>query len=124
MIFEHPKILYCLIILPLLLVVWILQRKKRKRQLEQFADRNMFGRLLPDASKYRPALKISLMLLALGFLIVAIANPQIGSKMVKGERLGSDVAICLDVSNSMMAEDIQPNRLERSKRIVTNLLIE
>ena len=67
-------------------------------------------------------MKFGLILLALGFLIIAIANPQIGSKMVKGERLGSDVAICLDVSNSMMAEDIQPNRLERSKKIVTNLL--
>ena len=82
----------------------------------------MFGRLIPDASRWRPATKYGLIMLAAAFLIIALANPQEGSKMVKGERLGSDIAICLDISNSMMAEDIQPNRLERSKRTVANLL--
>ena len=82
----------------------------------------MFGRLIPDASRWRPAVKYGLIMLASAFLILALANPQEGSKMVKGERIGSDIAICLDISNSMMAEDIQPNRLERSKRTINNLL--
>ena len=82
----------------------------------------MFGRLIPDASRWRPSTKFALIMLGAAFLILALANPQEGSKMVKGERIGSDIAICLDVSNSMMAEDIQPNRLERSKRIINNLL--
>lgn len=124
MIFQHPKLLYLLILIPIFLVVWLLMRRKRNRQLARFADRSMFGRLLPDGSKRRPFFKMLLILVGLGLLIVALANPQVGSKMVKGERLGSDVAICLDISNSMMAEDIQPNRLERSKRAVNSLLNE
>ena len=82
----------------------------------------MFGRLIPDASRWRPSTIFALIMLGAAFLILALANPQEGSKMVKGERIGSDIAICLDISNSMMAEDIQPNRLERSKRIINNLL--
>lgn len=115
-------ILWLLLAVPLLILLWLLMRLHTRRQLERFADRDMHSRLLPDASNWRPATKFGLLMLALAFLIIALANPQEGSKMVKGERLGSDIAICLDISNSMMAEDIQPNRLERSKRIVGNLL--
>lgn len=124
MIFQHPKLLYLLILLPMLLVMQIVQRRRQRKRLETFADRNMFGRLIPDESRRRPWLKSGLVLTGLGLLIIALANPQAGSKMVKGEHLGSDVAICLDISNSMMAEDIQPNRLERSKKVVSNLLNE
>ncbi len=100
--------------------IWLLFRNKKR--LEQFADRGMFGRLIPDASRWRPSTKFGLIMMGAAFLILALANPQEGSKMVKGERIGSDIAICLDISNSMMAEDIQPNRLERSKRTINNLL--
>ena len=120
--FEHPAILWFLLLIPVGVGVWIWLQFHNRKRLEQFADRTMFGRLIPDASRWRPHTKFGLIMLGAAFLIIAIANPQEGSKMVKGERLGSDIAICLDVSNSMMAEDIQPNRLERSKRIVNNLL--
>lgn len=120
--FEHSEMLYWLAVVPILLAAWLFMRYRNRRRLEQFADKSMFGRLLPDASQWRPVAKMVLCLLGLTFLILALANPQIGSKMVKGERRGSDIAICLDVSNSMMAEDLQPNRLERSKRVVTNLM--
>lgn len=120
--FQHPGILWFLLLIPICIGAWILLQYRNKRRLENFADRNMFGRLIPDASRWRPHTKFGLIMLGTFFLILTIANPQEGSKMVKGERLGSDVAICLDISNSMMAEDIQPNRLERSKRTVTNLL--
>ena len=120
--FEHSAILWLLLLIPVGVGVWIWLQIRNKKRLEQFADRNMFGRLVPDASPWRPHAKFGLIMLGAAFLIIALANPQEGSKMVKGERLGSDIAICLDVSNSMMAEDIQPNRLERSKRIVNNLL--
>ena len=120
--FEHPAILWFLLLIPVGVGVWIWLQFRNRKRLEQFADRTMFGRLIPDASRWRPHTKFGLIMLGAAFLIIAIANPQEGSKMVKGERLGSDIAICLDVSNSMMAEDIQPNRLERSKRIVNNLL--
>ena len=122
--FQHPQILWFLLLVPAFVALWIFLQLRGRKRLEQFADTSMFGRLIPDASRWRPALKFSLIMLAMASLILAIANPQQGSKMSKGERLGSDVAICLDISNSMMAEDIQPNRLERSKRIVNNLLSE
>lgn len=120
--FQHPQLLWLLLLVPAFVGLWLWVRFRNKKRLEQFADRNMFGRLIPDASNWRPAAKFGLLMLALAFLIITLANPQEGSRMVKGERLGSDIAVCLDVSNSMMAEDIQPNRLERSKRIVNNLL--
>lgn len=122
--FEHPHILWFLVLVPLGVLLWLWQLRLSRRRLEQFADRNMFGRLIPDASAWRPHVKFGLVMVALTCLILAIANPQEGSKMVKGERIGSDVAICLDVSNSMMAEDIQPNRLERAKRTVSSLMNE
>ena len=122
--FEHPHILWLWLVIPAAVALWIWLQYRNRRNLEEFAYRSMFGRLIPDASTWRPSLKFGLIMLAYFFFIFAIANPQQGSKMVKGERIGSDVALCLDVSNSMMAEDIQPNRLERSKRTVTNLLNE
>lgn len=122
--FKHPQLLWFLLLIPAGVALWIWLQYRNKKRLEQFADSSMFGRLIPDASRWRPATKFGLIMLAAAFLIIAIANPQEGSKMVKGERLGSDISICLDISNSMMAEDIQPNRLERSKRIVTNLINE
>lgn len=120
--FEHPALLWLLLLVPAAVAVWLLLLHRNRKRLEQFADRPMFGRLIPDASRYRPHVKFGLIQLAAAGLIVALANPQQGSRLVKGERLGSDIAVCLDISNSMMAEDIQPNRLERSKRIVSNLL--
>ena len=120
--FQHPKILWFLLLIPIFVGAWIWLQYRNRKRLEEFADRGMFGRLIPDASTWRPATKFGLIMLAAALLITALANPQEGSKMVKGERLGSDIAICLDISNSMMAEDIQPNRLERSKRTVANLL--
>jgi len=120
--FEHIEYLWLLVAVVLLGVLWGVAEWRRRRRLEQWADKAMFPRLIPDRSSWRPALKMALTLLGMAFLVVALANPQFGTRLEKGKRAGSDVAICLDLSNSMMAEDIQPNRLERSKRVVTNLL--
>ncbi|MBQ9474584.1 MAG: VWA domain-containing protein, partial [Bacteroidales bacterium] len=122
--FQHPTLLYLLLALPLLLAAYLWATLKAKKRLEQFAEPDLAARLTPDYSRTRQWLKRSLVLLATALLIVAAANPQIGTRMVKGERMGSDVAICLDVSKSMAAEDIQPNRLDRGKRTLTNLLAE
>ena len=122
--FEHIEYLWLLILIPLLGLVWGYGEWHSRKQMEQWADRAMFGRLIPDRSRWRPVVKTILILVGTALLIVAIANPQVGTRMEKGKRSGSDVAICLDLSNSMMAEDIQPNRLERAKRVVSNLLGE
>ena len=120
--FQHPVLLYLLLVIPILTALWIWLYIRSRRRLEHFADKGMLGRLIPDNSRRRPHLKFALLMMATGFLIIAAANPQVGSKMVKGERMGCDVAVCLDISNSMMADDIQPNRLDRAKRTVTNLM--
>ena len=120
--FEHIEYLWLLVVVALLGVAWGYGEWRRRRRLEQWADRSMFGRLIPDRSGWRPLVKMVLTLTGVALLVVALANPQFGTRMEKGKRVGSDVAICIDLSNSMMAEDVQPNRLERSKRVVANLL--
>ena len=120
--FEHKEYLWLLVLVLLMGGLWIYGEWKRRRRLEAWADSGMFGRLIPDRSGWRPVAKMILTLMGLALLVVALANPQFGTRIEKGKRAGSDVAICLDLSNSMMAEDIQPNRLERSKRVVNNLL--
>ena len=120
--FEHIEYLWLLLLVALAGVLWGVMSWRERRRLEEWGDRSMFGRLIPDRSPWRPAFKMALTLTGIALLIVALANPQFGTKIEKGKRSGSDIAICLDVSNSMMAEDIQPNRLERSKKVVTNLL--
>ena len=120
--FEHIEYLWLLLVVVLAGAVWGWGEMLRRRRLQQWADNGMLSRLVPDRSGWRPVVKMSLILLAMALLVVALANPQMGTRMEKGKRAGSDVAICLDLSNSMMAEDIQPNRLERSKRVVNNLL--
>lgn len=120
--FQHPQLLWLLCLIPILIGIYIWVRIARKHRLARFADNSMFQRLTPEVSRWRPIAKSSLVLLSFALLIIAIANPQVGSKLVKGERIGSDIAICFDISNSMMAEDIQPNRLERSKRVIANLM--
>ena len=120
--FEHIEYLWLLVVVALLGGLWGYGEWRRRRRLEQWADSAMFGRLIPDRSGWRPAVKLTLTLMGLALLVVALANPQFGTRLEKGKRAGSDVAICLDLSNSMMAEDIQPNRLERGKRVVSNLL--
>ena len=120
--FEHIEYLWLLLVVAAAGVLWgVLEWRNRKR-LEEWADKPMFGRLIPDRSPWRPALKMGLTLTGFALIVVALANPQQGTKIEKGKRAGSDIAICFDVSKSMMAEDIQPNRLERSKRVVNNLL--
>ena len=120
--FEHIEYLWLLVVVALLGGLWGYGEWRRRRRLEQWADSAMCGRLIPDRSGWRPAVKLTLTLMGLALLVVALANPQFGTRLEKGKRAGSDVAICLDLSNSMMAEDIQPNRLERGKRVVSNLL--
>lgn len=120
--FENIEYLWLLLVVAAAGVLWGLLEWRNRKRLEEWADKPMFGRLIPDRSAWRPALKMGLTLAGFALIVVALANPQQGTKIEKGKRAGSDIAICFDVSKSMMAEDIQPNRLERSKRVVNNLL--
>ena len=77
--FEHPVILWFLLLIPVFTGLWIWFLFRNKKRLEQFADRSMFGRLIPDASRWRPSTKFGLIMLGAAFLILALANPPEGS---------------------------------------------
>ena len=120
--FENIYILYAFLIIAFFIALFIFLRRNRVSKLKQFGDMNLIESLYPQASKYKPAIKLSLLLTGLAFIILGTANPQIGSKLVEIKREGVDVVVALDVSNSMKAEDIKPNRLVRAKQLVSNMI--
>lgn len=120
--FEHPAMLWALALLPVLLGVFLLYRRWRRKALKDFGDDPLVKRIMPDVAFSRPGWKFSLYLLAVAALIMGLANPQIGTVTEEGERKGADLMILLDVSNSMMAGDLPPNRLENAKRGISRLI--
>lgn len=120
--FENPDILYALALVPVLALVFWFIGQRRKKALQRLGDRGLVRQLMPEYSWRRPILKNGLVLLAIASLIVGLANPQTGSKLETVKREGAEIIIAIDVSNSMKAEDIRPNRLERAKRSIQQLL--
>ena len=120
--FDHSELLFLLIIIPVIVLFHWLSRKRRKRLLKDFGELEIIEQLMPERSKSRPVVKLILLLSALFFFIFGIAGPQFGTKLRETKRKGVEIIIALDVSNSMMAEDIQPNRLERAKQAISKLV--
>jgi len=120
--FGNSEYLYALSIIPVLIVLFVIIRIRRRKALAKFAKREILGELMPNASKSRPVIKFIVWLIAISAVILALARPQFGSKLKTEKREGVELIIALDVSNSMMAEDIQPNRLERAKRAISRLV--
>jgi len=120
--FAHPEYLIALYGIPLLVILFWLYRKNRRKLLEKFSDKKLHNVLFPSFSGWKNTFKFALIILSLICLIVAAANPQIGTKMEEVKQTGIDVFILLDVSLSMQAEDIKPNRLERAKFQISNLI--
>lgn len=120
--FEHIKLLWLLLVIPVMVAIFVLQQRRNKKLLADFADSELISRLRPDASWRRPIAKLTLLCLGAGMLIIALANPQMGSTIAEGEQRGIDMAVCIDVSNSMLAQDMKPNRMEKSKQTVRNLI--
>jgi Ca-activated chloride channel family protein len=120
--FANPEYLYALLLIPALMIFFWYSRIKRRKAMARFGQREILSVLMPEASKARPVIKYFLLLLALTSIIVGIARPQFGSQLKNVKREGIEIMIALDVSNSMMAEDIEPNRLERSKRAISQLV--
>jgi Ca-activated chloride channel family protein len=120
--FAHPEYLNALYLIPvLILAFWLLNRNKIKL-LAYFADRELHKVLFPSNSNVKSWMKFIVILLAISCLIFAAANPQVGTKLQEVKQTGIDVFILLDVSNSMMAEDIKPSRLEKAKYQISNLI--
>ncbi len=120
--FEHAVFLYVLVLVPILSVVFMLMLNWRKKAFAAYGDWSVIKRLMPGISIPRLVIKFTLMMFGFSFLILGLANLQVGSKLMEGERKGIDMMIALDVSNSMLAEDIKPNRLERSKQAISKLI--
>jgi len=120
--FENPQYLYWLLIIPVLVAVYVLIRFWNKRQFERFANIKLRHYLVPMFSSARTNTKFVIFNLIIALLIIGAANLQSGSKMEKVKREGIDIFLCVDISNSMLAEDIAPNRLERSKQAIYKLI--
>lgn len=122
--FEHPEWLYALLVIPLMIAVYVIVRVRQKKRFRQFASQEMFESLSPKSSARRSGFKFAFLLVAIAFLILALANLQSGSKMEEVKREGIDLFIAVDVSNSMNAQDIVPSRLDRSKQSINKLISE
>lgn len=120
--FEDPIYLWILLIIPILVLVRFIVWRKRKRNLRKFGNPSLLKEMMPDVSKYRPTIKFCLLLSAITILIFMIARPQVGSKISHEKREGIEVLIALDISNSMLAQDVIPSRLEKSKLLIEDLV--
>jgi len=120
--FANIEMLWLLTLIPMFVLAFILFTRRKRRQLEAFGDPALVADLMPDASKKRPIIKFSLVQLALVLLIFATARPQYGQKSETIHRQGIEAMIALDISNSMLAEDVAPNRLDRAKQVLSKLI--
>jgi len=120
--FEDPIYLYLLLLIPLLAVIRFMTSRRQKKRLRKFGDPKLLRELMPDLSRWRPSVKFWLLEGALALLILMLARPQMGTRISHEKRTGIETIICLDISNSMRAEDVTPSRLDRAKMMVENLV--
>jgi len=120
--FEDPIYLYLLALIPILVLIHFLMLRRQKKRLRKFGDLELVRQLMPNVSRFRPLVKFWLLLGALALLIVVLARPQFGNKISHEKRTGIETIICMDISNSMLAEDVTPSRLDRAKMMVENLV--
>jgi tetratricopeptide (TPR) repeat protein len=120
--FEHKEFFLILLILPVLAGLYLFNLYWRKRNIRIFGNPELISTLMPDFSQFRKNLKFILLLLASLFIILAIVGPQFGSKLTEVRHEGVEIIVALDISNSMLAEDVKPNRLERAKQELSLLL--
>ena len=120
--FAHIEYLWLLMLIPVFIAGYIAIIKRKKRQLKAFGDPELTAELMPNVSRIRPIVKFGLVLLAFALLVIAVARPQYGQKEKTVKRQGIEVMIALDISNSMLAEDVAPNRLDRAKQMLSKLI--
>lgn len=120
--FEDPIYLWLLLLVPILLLLRFLTYKRRIAKLKKFGDIALVRELMPDVSKYRPTVKFVLILTTLTLVVLMLARPQTGTKISNESRSGIETIIAVDISNSMLAKDVVPSRLDKSKLLVENLI--
>lgn len=120
--FENPDYFYALLVIPVLAGLFIWMLYWRKKAIRRYGDWLIMQRLVPAMSINRQIFKFIILAIAYLMIVIGLANPQLGSKLVEGERKGIDMMVALDVSNSMLAQDIKPDRLERSRQAISKLI--
>lgn len=120
--FEDPIYLWALLVIPVLLLIRLAGWRRRRSKLRKFGDPELVRQLMPNVSKFRPTVKFWLLLVAWALLVVMVARPQIGAEVQRDKRNGIEAIICLDISNSMLAQDVAPSRLDKSKLLVESLV--
>lgn len=119
---EEPTYFIYLASIPVIFVLFLLVLWWKKRKQKQFADSGLMKKLSPQMSTFKSFLKIGVICVALAFLVIALVNPKMGTKLETIKRQGVDIVFALDVSKSMLAEDIAPSRLEKAKQIITKII--
>ena len=119
---EEKTYLYLLIILPVLAVIFLYNLYWKRQKQREFGDAALVKKLIPAASVFKSVLKFCVMAIALAALIVGLVNPRVGTKMETVKREGIDIVFAVDVSKSMLAEDVAPSRLEKSKQLVSQII--
>ena len=119
---DSPYYLYLLIIIPFLLIINIIYMVWRKKTQENFSSSELLEKLSPNRSNFKIKLKMIFEILAILFIIIALVNPKIGTELKTVKREGVDIVFALDISKSMLAEDVAPNRLQKSKRLISEII--
>ncbi|WP_085536085.1 vWA domain-containing protein [Massilibacteroides vaginae] len=119
--FANPEFLYLLFTLPAILIFYVYSVIAKRKAIKKYGNPELLKELMPEVSSSRQNLKFWLLFSAIGMMIFVAAGPQFGSKLETVKRHGVEIMVCLDVSNSMLAEDVAPNRLEKSKQMLSRL---
>lgn len=120
--FEDPIYLWLLLLIPLFTVIRLFSLRKQRKRMRLLGNPELLRSLSPGISRWRPAIKFWLLMAAMALMVVMVARPQMGTRISHDKRQGIQTMICLDISNSMLAQDVAPSRLEKSKMVVEDLV--
>ena len=119
---DEKKYLSLLLIVPILVLLFLFNQYWKRKKQREFGDSEMIQKLSPEKSVFKSVLKFTVLILAFGFLVIGLVNPKIGTKSETVKREGIDIVFAVDVSKSMLCEDVAPSRLEKSKQIVSQII--
>ena len=119
---DEKKYLSLLLILPILVLLFLFNQYWKRKKQREFGDLEMIQKLSPEKSVFKSVLKFTILILAFGFLVIGLVNPKIGTKSETVKREGIDIVFAVDVSKSMLCEDVAPSRLEKTKQIVSQII--
>ena len=120
--FAQAQFLALLLLIPFFFVIQALVLKLRKNRIRKFGDENLVRQLMPSYSASKVWIRLTFFALGFFFFVIGLSRPQIGAKIKEHETKGAEIMIALDVSNSMLAEDYSPNRLDRAKLAISRLV--